>query len=215
MVSSLGLIRDEMHNNKGQKNLQSKITGTQTSFWCKNEFGPQSSYFVHAHLQKASSSLFGCNKQRECEGDVLFTTGCTQRTLPFNLFCFLLCFQASPLLLFFQVSNQFFLTPLSIFLGIYILGTRRRCNWVLGEHWVFQAQRFSLACQIFLLKVFQKLFQLLAHHWFFTLQRLAKGKYLLCVNTFWVVLFGIQGLAHFPIITRLPPQKTQFNRPHS
>jgi hypothetical protein len=32
----------------------------------------------------------------EHEGDVLFPTGFTQPTLPFNSFCFLLCFQASP-----------------------------------------------------------------------------------------------------------------------
>lgn len=40
-------------------------------------------------------------------------------------------------------------------------------------------------------------------------------KDLLSANTFWVVLFRIQGLAHFAIVMRFPPLKTWFNQPHS
>ncbi len=127
------------------------------------------------HLQV----FFGCNKQRECEGDVLFPTGFTQRTLPFNLFCFLLCFQASPLPLFFQVSSWFIAHLFQHLQEFTFWAQGDIATGSQGSTGISRPKGFLQLAEFFLVKVSQKLFQVLAHDWFFSLQRLARCEHFL------------------------------------
>jgi hypothetical protein len=117
------------------------------------------------------------------------------------LFCFLQCFQASPLLLFFQVSNWFFFTPLSTFLGI--LHSRHKETLQLGPRGAlgFLGPKVFFSLPNFSQEGFLETFSSFG----ISLVFFFPCKDLLSAKTFWVVLFGIQGLAHFAIITGLSP----------